>query len=167
MTHRPWANLTAEGVRFAGKAFSLSTACTDGLPPKTVALLSEELLECLAGMGNLWIEQATWPTDERTVHIALIPKPAGGERPIGLFRSIIRVVCRAAAWDGLKWIEAQDIPQLNTSKGRRIGDAIWRAQMRSQIGPSRHAGDRAFEYVSREAGWAWCQGRLPHSCGSC
>ena len=85
MTHKPWATLTAEGVRFAAKAFSPSTACTDGLPPKTVALLSEELLECLAGSGHLWIEQPTWPTDERTVHIALIPKPAGGERPIGLF----------------------------------------------------------------------------------
>ncbi len=52
--------------------------------------------------------------------------------------------------------DAQDTPQLNTSKGRRIGDAIWRAQMRSQIGEERHAGEvmidllKAFEYVSRE-----------------
>ena len=66
------------------------------------------------------------------------------------------MVCKAAAWDGLKWFEAQDIPQLNTSEGRRIGDAIWRAQMRSQIGTCRHAGEvmidllKAFEYVSRQ-----------------
>ena len=60
-------------------------------------------------MGNLWIEQATWPTNEEAVHIALIPKPTGGERPIGLFRSVVRVVCKAAAWDGLKWFEEQDI----------------------------------------------------------
>ncbi len=65
-------------------------------------------------------------------------------------------MCKAAAWDGLKWFEAQDIPQLNTSKGRRIGDAIWRAQMRSQIGPCRHAGEimidllKACEHVSRQ-----------------
>ncbi len=67
----------------------------------------------LAGMDSSWIEQAVWPSDECTVYIALIPKPAGGERPIGLFRSIVRVVCKAAAWDSLKWFEAQDILQLN------------------------------------------------------
>ncbi len=106
-------------------------------------------------MGNLWIEQAIWPTAESAVHIALLPKPTGGERPIGLFRSIVRVVCKAAAWDGLKRFDEQDTPQLNTSKGRRIGDDIWRAQMRSQIGKQRHAWEtmidllRASEYVSR------------------
>ena len=126
--HTPRATLTAEGIRFAAKAFSPTTSRTDGIPPKAVALLSDEILECLAGMGNLWIEQAIWPSAESVVHIALIPKPTGGERPIGLFRSIIRVVCKAAAWDGLRWFDAQDTPQLNTSKGRRIGDAIWRAR---------------------------------------
>ncbi len=45
------------------------------------------------------------------------------ERPIGVFESIIRVVCKAAAWDGLRWFEAQDIPQINTIRGRRIGAA--------------------------------------------
>ena len=65
----------------------------------------------------------------------------GGPRP-----------CRA----GETRSEGQDIPQLNTSNGKRIGDAIWRAQMRSQIGNKRHAGEvmidllKAFEYVSRE-----------------
>ena len=73
-----------------------------------------------------------------------------------MFRSIVRVVCKAVAWDGLKWFEAQDVPQLNTSKGRRIGDAIWRAQIRSQIGEPRYAGEvmidlmKAFEFVSRQ-----------------
>ena len=138
--HTPRATLTAERVSFAAKAFSPTTSCTDEIPPKAVALLSDELLGCLADMGNWWIEQAVWPSAEAAVHIALIPKPTGGERPIGLFRSIIRVGCKAAAWDGLKSFDAQDTQQLNTSKGRRIGDAIWRAQMRSQIGEERHAG---------------------------
>ncbi len=78
-------------MKFAAKAFSPSAAYTDGLPPKAVAMLSEELLECLVGMGNLWIEQATWPTDEQSVHIALIPEPTGRETQIGLLRSIICV----------------------------------------------------------------------------
>ena len=108
--HTPRATLTAEGIRFAAKALSPTTSCTDGIPPKAVALLSGEILECLARMGKLWIEQAIWPSAESVVHIALIPKPTGGERPIGLFRSIIRVVCKAAAWDGLKWFDAQDTP---------------------------------------------------------
>ena len=157
--HRPWANLTAEGIKMAAKGFSPTTACTDGLPPKGIGWLSQGLLEGLAEMGNLWVEKGRWPTNEQTVHIALIPKPTGGERPIGLFRSIVRVICKAVAWDGLKWFEAQDIPQLNTSKGRRIGDAIWRAQMRSQIGEPRYAGEvmidlmKAFEFRQpKEAG---------------
>ena len=59
--HTRRATLTTEGIRFAAKAFSPTTSCTDGIPPKAVALLSDEILECLAGMGNLWIEQAIWP----------------------------------------------------------------------------------------------------------
>ncbi len=74
--HRPLATLTAEGVRFAARAFSPTTAGTDGLPPKTVAVLSEELLESFASTGNLWTEQGVWPSHGQTVHIALIPKQA-------------------------------------------------------------------------------------------
>ncbi len=49
MANSPWANLTEEAVKFSAQAFSPSTAFTDGLPPKAVAMLSEELLERLAG----------------------------------------------------------------------------------------------------------------------
>ena len=56
--HEPRATLTAEGIRFAAKAFSPTTSCTDGIPPKAVALLSDEILGCLAETGPLWIEQA-------------------------------------------------------------------------------------------------------------
>ena len=100
--HRPRSNITAEGLRHAARSFSPTIACTDGLPPKTVVMLSEGLMQCLAEIGNVWVETTTWPANEQVVHIALIPKPAGGERPIGLFRSIIRVVCKAVAWEGLQ-----------------------------------------------------------------
>ena len=38
--HRPWSNLTAEGIQAAARGFSPSTSCTDGLPPKVVSWLS-------------------------------------------------------------------------------------------------------------------------------
>ncbi len=148
-------HITVEGLRMSAKSFSPTTACTDGLPPKAVGLLSDDLLGLLATMANVWVGRAVWPTCEGQVHIVLLPKPTGGERPIGLFRSIVRVVCKAVAWDGLQWFGEQDIPQLNTSKGRRVGDAIWRAQMRAYIDPHKQAGEimidlmKAFEYVSR------------------
>ncbi len=135
------AGLTPEGILQAAKAFSPKTACTDGVPPKAVALPSYELLAALASMGNVWIGSSVWPTPEQVAHVALLPKPIGGIRPIGLFRSRTRVVCKAAGWSALTWFEGQDVPQINTSKGRRIGDAIWRAQMSSYIGTKKHEGE--------------------------
>ncbi len=69
------------------------------------------------------MNSAIWPSSEETVHIALIP--TCGEMAIVFFRGIIKVACKAAAWDALHYIEAQDIPQFKTSKGIRIGGAIW------------------------------------------
>ncbi len=139
----------------AARAISPTTELTDGVPPKAMALISNKLLQVLADMGNAWVESAVWPASEQMVHIALLPKPTSGEWPIGLFRSLIRVVCKAAAWSALKRFEKQELPQLNTSKGRCIGDVIWRAQMRSQIGATKHAEQimidllKAFEYVDK------------------
>ena len=150
--NKPRAGITAEGVKFAAKAFSPTTACTDGYRQRRSRCYQQ----------SCWIAMPAWamcgsrrPSSEQVVHSALIPKPTGGERPIGLFRSIVWVVCKVAAWDGLAWFDAQDIPQLNTSKGRRIGDTIWRAQMRSQIACTKHVGEimidllKPFEYVDR------------------
>ncbi len=105
-------------------------------------------------MGNVWISSAVWPSTDQAAHIVLQPEPA--ERPMWLFRSLLRgVVCKAAAWGALTWFEAQDVPQLNAGKGRRVGDANWTTQMKSYTSTTKRAGEimiyllKAFEYVSR------------------
>ena len=87
----------AGAILAAASSFSSTTSCSDGLPTRASADLSPALLEVLAGMSRLWELTLLWPTPEMQVVTVLIPKATGGERPIALFRSVIRVVAKAKA----------------------------------------------------------------------
>ena len=149
-------------LRSAAMTFPPSTACTDGVPPRLVGKLSSILLQFLALMANAWVTSATWPSGEAKVHVTLIPKASGGQRPIALFKSMTRVVCKALSIAALRWLGANEVHQVNTSKGRRIGDGMWRAQMRVCLGQQDCAAEimvdlaKAFEFVDRKKLSAEC-----------
>ena len=93
----PCRRIGAEQLREAASSFSMGTSCPDGLPCRAVALLSTALLEELADFAQLWPATGCWPASEAVVHTVLIPKDSGGERPVGLFRSIMRVLAKCKA----------------------------------------------------------------------
>ena len=126
------------------------------MPARAIGLLSDVLLQHLADQALLWEACCRWPTVESLVHTVLIPKPTGGERPIALFRSAVRVLSKAKAWQANGWLSRNSPAYQNMAKGRRVGDAMWRTQMRGVIaGTSSHSAEflvdlhKAFELVDR------------------
>ncbi len=145
-----------EQVREAAKSFRAGTSCTDGVPVKMYGMLSDRALKAFAGQVDVWVRSAVWPQEESKVHTVLLPKPTGGERPIALFRTAVRLACKLISAGTATWMAKQEMPACNTGKGRRAGDGVWRTQMRSFITCEKEHGEvlidmaKAFEYVDRK-----------------
>ena len=88
--------LTHKSLRSAGNTFSHCTTATyDGVHPRHFALLSDAALQVVAVFLESIENLGAWPPGIDTVAIALIPKPKGGVRPIGLFPGLHRLWSRA------------------------------------------------------------------------
>ena len=148
---------SAADIRTAAAAFAPTTACPDGLPAQALASLSDPLMDGLVQMALLWEASLTWPSSETEVITVLIPKATGGERPIALFRTIVRVLAKAKAWQARGWLRSNSPHYVNMAAGRRVGDALWRTQLRALIDSEEgeHAAEfmldlqKAFELVRR------------------
>ena len=59
--------------------------------------------------------------------IVLIPKPDGGERPIGVFPMVLRAIDRWYRWHyGADWLKRQPTGAHYGLKGSTVEDAVWR-----------------------------------------
>ncbi len=153
----PEFSFTPDDIREAAGSFPAGTSCPDQVPARAFAYISDEGLEALSLCFSRWVRTGVWPTSEAVVHTVLIPKATGGERPIALFRTATRVLAKLVAWRVKCWSAGQ--PQhvaFNAVGGRRIGDGMWRAQLRSLIADEVHHAEvmvdlaKAFEYVQRK-----------------
>ncbi len=62
--------------------------------------------------------------------VVLIPKASGGERPIALYRSAVRLIAKAYAVQAEQWLQHNTPVYLNMARGRPVGDGMWRQQAR-------------------------------------
>ena len=154
----PCRRIAAEQLRASAAAFAADTSCSDGAPAKGFGNLSLQMLEALADLGLLWEAAGRWPSRESVAMTVMIPKgTSSGERPITLFRSAIRVMARAKARAAAQWLDEHSPPHLNAARGRRVGDAMWRTQLRALLSESRGLQSaevqldlhKAFELVDR------------------
>jgi len=119
--------LGVASLRAASRSFPEETASTaDGLHVRHFSLLSDEALLCLAKLFVLIELLGDFPVAASFVLVALLEKPAGGFRPIGIFPGIYRlwIKCRrdlCQAWE-LRF----DQPFFAMSRGRRVTDPVWR-----------------------------------------
>ena len=91
-------------------------------------------MEDLSRMGAIWELTCTWPTSEAAAMTVMIPKVTSeGERPITLFRTVVRIMAKAKSWRAAGWLEDNSPEYLNMAKGRRVGDGMWRTQLRALI----------------------------------
>ena len=85
--------ITVEGIRSACKSFPTVTAVgLDRIRPRPLLLLGEAGLELLAALYNF--SELSGQVSVLGAHVDFLPKPAGGERPIGILPTLYRVWCR-------------------------------------------------------------------------
>ena len=120
-------------ITHAAKSFPDCTDVRDGIHPRHFAFLSHESLVALCRL-SLAIETASvMPSAVSEVHMAILPKPAGGERTIGLLRSFVRVWARARKSLVQSWESSCASDSFfSSAKGRSAADAVWRRAVRAE-----------------------------------
>ena len=98
--------ITATEIRRAARTFPAGAAVgPDGWKPRDIGALSDEAFFPLAGLFNA-AEVAAYPLGE-LVDIVFLPKP-GGERPIGLICTLLRLWCRCRRKYAREWERMND-----------------------------------------------------------
>ena len=73
------------------------------------------------------VRYALIPSQISLLLVVLIPKPQGGERPIRIFPTLLRLVDRWYRWShGARWLARQHPGPFYGLKGRIVEDAVWR-----------------------------------------
>jgi hypothetical protein len=164
------AALTGAELREAARTFRWSTSSTDGLCARHLASMPIEGLTALATILALCESMGMYASQWDAGLVRMIPKPAGGYRPIFLFRTVARVQARARAHLLRSWEDGtcRALGLYNHESGRRILDGVWRTNMRKAIGEhaagmnSGKAGEwavlcrdlaKAFDTVPRQELW--------------
>ncbi len=151
--------LTVDQLREASQSFKRRTAQTfDGLHPRHFASLSDDALAVLATLLQAVEVAGMWPRQLRLVVTALLPKPKGGFRPIGIMPALYRLWAKARRPWADAWEERHHRGYLSSARGNGPTDTLWRIGARQEAGTA--AGEQAgviaddlsafFETVGRE-----------------
>ncbi len=151
--------LTPAQLREASRSFKRRTAQTfDGFHPRHFSELADESLAVLAIILQAVEVSGQWPRQLRLVVTALLPKPKGGCRPIGILPAPYRLWAKARRPWADKWEAAHARGYLSSAKGNGPIDTLWRLGARQEAGTA--AGEEAavvaddltafFETVGRE-----------------
>ncbi len=127
--------MTPEQMREAAGSFPEATATTfDGFHPRGLACLSDEALATLATLLEAVETSGIWPRQLSMVVAALLPKPAGGYRPIGLAPAVYRLWSKVRRADADAWERRHPRPYFSQCKGSGPIDAMWRLAARQEAG---------------------------------
>ena len=108
------------------RTFPADTALgTDAYHPRILLRLGPSLLPALLNVLYLCELLGSWPQAISDVLIALLPKPAGGYRPIGIFPSWVRVWFRLRAPYVREWERAHTRPFFFAGEARGADVALW------------------------------------------
>ena len=125
----PWPHElpTVTEVRDCARAFKARTALgADWLRPRDLYLLSDAALELYIQIFGLALAMNEIPAVWALLLVALLPKPDGGDRPIGLFPTFLRVLSR---WYrrrlGQRWLAITDSPVHFGTSGRSTPWCVW------------------------------------------
>ena len=138
----PLPALTPRDLRKASQAFPVKTAgAPDGYHVRHFGLLSDGALEALAELIGLVEDLGVWPDQVAQLVVAMLEKPAGGFRPIGLFPALYRLWMKARVGLCRKWESTHDLPCFAMGKGRSATDTVWRQAVLSEAAVGK--GDQA------------------------
>ena len=90
---------TADELRGLLRSYRWRTAVgADHWQPRSLELLPDSALLSLMELCRFMLLSGCIPRQFALLLVVLIPKPEGGERPIGIFPSVLRIVDRRFMW---------------------------------------------------------------------
>ena len=126
--------ISASIVRKASASFKLNTDVRDGFHPRHFALLSHRVTLACISLVSMMEATGMFPSVLCENTVALIDKPGGGDRPIGLLRSFVRVWYRIRKKQLAEWERSHgSAAYFSATKGRSATDAVWRRATRCEI----------------------------------
>ncbi len=118
--------LTASTLRAAALTFKEVTGVgVDGIFPRQFAWLSDDLLGTLADYFLRLESVGLWPQQVQQALIHLIPKLAGGRRPIGILPTLVRVWERTRRSEVVAWRSSCNRDYNWMSPGRGAERSVW------------------------------------------
>ena len=97
------------------------------MAPRALARLSTECLAALACILTAIELDGKWPQLLHLIIVALLPKPEGGRRPIGLLPMVVRVWGRARKGFVQEWERLNARRDIYGGKGSGAQRAAWEA----------------------------------------
>ncbi len=127
--------LTAAQLRAVALTFPKKTSQTfDGFHPRQFAFLSDAALDVLSDILQAVEVSGRWPRQLSLVITALLPKPKGGFRPIGILPGAYRVWAKARREWTDKWETDHARQYLSSARGNGALDTMWRISARQEAG---------------------------------
>ena len=154
---------TAQCIRAVANSFSSFTAVgNDHINPHSFAALSDDALSCIALIMTSSINSGTMPTALSSISMALLPKPSGGWRTIGIFTTIVRVFMRwtrrhiTDLWEGT-FVR----PGWFGQRGRTCQQATWTLSLAGEFAQATGQAaasalidlEKAYEHINHEYLW--------------
>jgi hypothetical protein len=116
-----------DAVRRTAASFAAYTSSgSDHFHPRHLGLLSDGAVLAIIDIWRRMMSSCQVPGGADLLIVALIPKPLGGERPIGIFPSILRVLTRWLRRTlGRQWLAANARPQFYGRAGHTAEQCVW------------------------------------------
>jgi hypothetical protein len=138
--------LSVGQLRKVSQLFSLKTASApDGFHVRHFGLLCDQALAVLSKMLQIIELQGFRPSQASQLLIAMLEKPMGGFRPIGIFPGIYRLWMKARGPLCSQWEADHDLNCFAMGKQRGPVDVIWRQAVKSETSVGK--GDAACEWL--------------------
>ena len=106
----------------------------DNLHPRALRRVSDEAIAALLRIFMMAEMLGRWPDMIGAVIIALLPKLGGGNRPIGLCPSLIRLWMRMRLSVAQAWQSANDRPYFFAGEAKGADVAAWQQAARAEAG---------------------------------
>ncbi len=127
--------MEAAHLRMTADSFAARTSATyDGFHPRQLGKLSDASLDTLGIVLAAVERSGVWPRQVSLIVATLIPKPAGGFRPIGLAPAVYRLWSKARRTIADEWEQRHRRPFFAACSGNGPADTLWRMAARQEAG---------------------------------
>ncbi len=142
--------MSPDYLRSVAKSYTHRTAVSvDGFAMRHFMLLSDAGLEVLSGIIELMEATSELPRQLDVVLLAMLPKPAGGYRPIGVFPGLYRLWGKARRPYCKEWELKHHRSYFGCGEAAGAVDLVWRQCFRSEAATSsgKHAATLLWDLV--------------------